>query len=119
MKKDHIIFIEHIMESIHHIEVFSKGLTKEKLIADELKQSAIMRKIEIIGEAVKNLPQNFTRSHPSIPWKDIVGMRDKIVHQYFDIDLDVVWQVIKVDLPDLKKKMQKILGNEEQKEINS
>ena len=109
MNKDPLIFIRHMVESMTFIESFSKGLTKEHLAQDELKQSAIIRKIEIVGEAAKNLPKEYISKHPSIPWKDIIGMRDKIIHHYFDIDLDIVWQVITVDLPDVKKKLNQIL----------
>ncbi len=114
MKKDSIIFISHIIESINLIEEFSKGLTKEKLADNKLKQSAIIRQIEIIGEAAKNLPKEFTEKHQDIPWKDIVGMRDKIIHQYFDIDINIVWDVLEVNLPEIKTKIQRILKDEEQ-----
>lgn len=109
MKKDPTIFIKHIMESINLIEDFSKSLGKEKLAGDKLRQSAIIRQIEIIGEAIKNMPKDFIIKYPNIPWKDIVGMRDKIIHQYFDIDLDIVWDVLKQDIPKLKEQIQNIL----------
>ncbi|MEK6824649.1 MAG: DUF86 domain-containing protein [Nanoarchaeota archaeon] len=105
MKKEPKIFLEHILENIGCIESFSIGVTEDKLAQNQKTQYAIVRAIEIIGEAVKNLPKEFTEEHAEIPWKDIVGMRDKIIHQYFDIDLDIVWQVMTVDLPDLKKKI--------------
>ena len=109
MNKDPLIFLQHIMESIARIESFSKDITKEGLSKNELKQYAIVRAIEIIGEAVKNLPKEFVEKYTSVPWRDIVGMRDKIMHQYFDMDLDIVWQVIKFNLPELKTELQKIL----------
>ena len=109
MKKDPLIFITHIIESIDLIGDFAKGLTKEKLADNKLKQSAIIRQIEIIGEAAKNLPTEFIEKYKDIPWKDIIGMRDKIIHQYFDIDINIVWNVLEVNLPDLKKKIKKIL----------
>ena len=112
LEKDPVIYITHIIESINLTENFSKGLTKEKLEKDKLKQSAIIRQIEIIGEAVKNLPKELIEKYKDIPWKDIIGMRDKIIHQYFDIDINIVWDVLQQDLPELKKKIKEILKKE-------
>ncbi len=116
MKKDPLIFINHILESIANIENFSKGITKDELPKSVLKQYAIVRAIEIIGEAVKNIPKDFTSKYSEIPWKKIAGMRDKIIHQYFDIDFNLVWLVLEDDLPDLKKKIKRILEKEKQKD---
>ena len=112
MKKDTLIFIEHIIESINLIEDFSKSLTKEKLESDKLRQSAIIRQIEIIGEAIKNLPKIFMEKYPQVMWKDIVGTRDRVIHQYFDIDIAIVWDIISKDLPVLKKQIEDILEKE-------
>ena len=111
MNRDKKLFIEDILESIKNIESFSKGTTKNKLLKDKLKQIAIIRQIEIIGEAVKNLPIDFITKYPEVPWRYIAGMRDVITHSYFKLDLDKVWGVIKVDLPTLKQQIQKIKMN--------
>ena len=108
MKKEPLIFIKHILESIKNIESFSQGLSKNKFEKDRLKQSAIIREIEIIGEAVKNLPIEFTVKYPYVEWSKIAGTRDKIIHHYFGIDSDIIWDIIKHDLPDLKKEIKKI-----------
>ncbi|MFH1209753.1 MAG: DUF86 domain-containing protein [archaeon] len=107
--KDYKIFIEHILDSINKIETFSKGLTKEKFDKDELRQSAIIRQLEIIGEATKNLSVDFTNKYPYIEWSSFARTRDKIIHHYFGIDLDIVWEIIKKDLPKLKENIKKIL----------
>ncbi len=107
-KKGDLIFIEHILESINAIKDFSKGLTKEKLILSRLKQSAIVREIEIIGEAVKNISQNLKNKYKDIRWKEIVGTRDKMIHHYFGVDLDIVFGIIKNDLQVLKKQILKV-----------
>ena len=107
-KKGDLIFIKHILESIKAIEDFSKGLTKEKLISSRLKQSAIVREIEIIGEAVKNISNSLKEKYKEITWKEIVGTRDKMIHHYFGVDLDIVFGIIKNDLPILKKQVLKI-----------
>ena len=111
MKKDPKIFIEHILKSISQIELFSKGLTKDDFFKNELKQYAIIRAIEIIGEATKNIPASFRNKYPDIEWKKIAGTRDKLTHHYFGIDLDTVWNVIKEHIPKLKKDMEKIIKN--------
>lgn len=109
MKKDPKIFIKHILESISRIESFSRGLAKEDFLKDELKQSAIIRQLEVIGEATKNIPDSFRIKYLDIEWKKIAGTRDKLSHDYFGVDLNTVWDVIKEDLPTLKKEIEKIL----------
>jgi uncharacterized protein with HEPN domain len=108
MKKDPAVFLAHIVESIEIIERYSEGLTEEELRRSVDSQDKIIRRIEIIGEAVKNLPDEVKRKHPEIPWRDIAGMRDVVVHQYFGVDLDSIWHAAKEDIPDLKPKILKI-----------
>ncbi|MBU1622921.1 MAG: DUF86 domain-containing protein [Candidatus Woesearchaeota archaeon] len=109
MKKDTKIFIEHILENINDIEEFSLGLNKEELNSNKLKQKAIIRSLEIIGEAVKNIPNSFRNKYPKIEWNKITGMRDKLIHHYFGLDFDTVWNVIENELPKLKKQVEKII----------
>lgn len=104
-----IIFIRHIIDNISKIEKFSKDISREELMNDELRQYAIVRAIDIIGEAVKNLPKDFKENNEDIPWKDIVGTRDIMIHKYFGVDFGAVMDIIKNDLPDLKKKLKKFV----------
>ena len=106
--KSDLVFIEHILDSINAIEVFSEKLTKKELSANRLKQSAIVREIEIIGEAVKNISETLKKNHKEIPWREITGTRDKMIHHYFGVDLNIVWDIIKINLPVLRKKILKI-----------
>ena len=108
MKKDDLVFIEHILDSINAIEEFSKNLTRRELENNRLKRSAIVREIEIIGEAAKNISNNFKNDYNEIPWREIIGTRDKVIHHYFGVDLEIVWRIITIFLPDLKKKLEKI-----------
>jgi len=108
MKRDVGLFIEDILNSIKNIEEFSKNLDKEKFSKDNLRQSAIIRQLEIIGEAVKNIPNSFREKHPKIVWKDIAGLRDILSHAYFGVNLDRVWRIIEADLPKLKEEISKI-----------
>ncbi len=108
MKRDIFLFIEDISKSIKNIEEFSKTLNKEKFSADNLRQSAIIRQLEIIGEAVKNIPSSFREKYPKIAWRDIAGFRDVLSHAYFGVNLDRVWNIIENDLPKLKEEIKKI-----------
>ncbi|MBS3065535.1 DUF86 domain-containing protein [Candidatus Pacearchaeota archaeon] len=108
MEKEDIIFIEHILDSINAIENFSKDISKEELISNRLKQSAIVREIEIVGEAVKNISKKLKKKHTEVEWKDIVGTRDKMIHHYFSVDINVIWEIVKTDIPELKSKVLKI-----------
>lgn len=87
MKKNPKVFLEHILESIDLIEQYSKGVTQAQFFKSRPVQDAIIRRLEIIGEAVKNLPSSFRAQNEGIPWKQIAGMRDILIHEYFDVDL--------------------------------
>ncbi|MFH1218481.1 MAG: DUF86 domain-containing protein, partial [Candidatus Peregrinibacteria bacterium] len=105
MKKEPKILLEHIIESIEAIEKYTKGRTKEKFSKAKMMQDAIVRRIEIIGEAVKNLPPTFRKKHPKIAWQEIAGMRDVLIHEYFGVNINVVWETIRKDIPKLKKQI--------------
>ena len=113
IKKDPLVFIKHIRDSINEIDSFTKNVSKEKFIEEKLIQNAVIRSIEVIGEAVKNLPKGFRSKYTEIPWNKIAGMRDKIVHHYFGVDLVTVWKVIKESIPELKNNIKNILEKEE------
>lgn len=112
MKKDVKIFLFHILESIERIEVFAKGISKDEFLKSEIIQDAVMRRIEIIGEAVKNIPNIFKNKYPDIEWKKIAGTRDNLIHGYFGVDLKLTFKIIRKDIPELKKKISKILKEE-------
>lgn len=105
-----------IWKEIEHIEKFSVSLDYERLIEDEKTLYAIVRCFEIIGEAVKNIPEEVKEKYPQIPWKDMAGMRDKLIHEYFGIDYEILWETIKHRIPELRKEWLKILEDYELKE---
>jgi len=109
MRKDPDVFIRHIVESIERVEAYTKGLSRGAFLASPQAQDAVMRRLEIIGEAVKNLPKDFTEAHVDVPWQDIAGMRDVLIHEYFGVDAELVWHTVEQDLPTLKKKLTELL----------
>ena len=110
-KKNPKIFLEDILESIERIEGYTKGKTLENFLEDYEKQDAIIKRLEIIGEAVKNIPISIKRKYPEIPWKDIAGMRDVLIHEYFGVKMERVWDTAKKDIPKLKRQIAEILSS--------
>lgn len=105
MRKNVNIFLEHILEAINLIEEYIKDKKKSDFLESKQLQDSVIRRIEIIGEAIKNIPDDFKNTHENIPWKEITGMRDILIHQYFGVDLELTWEVIITDLPTLKKQI--------------
>ena len=108
MKRSLKLFIYDIAECINNIGSFLNEISKESFFKDKLRQDAVVRELEIIGEATKNIPDSFRKEYPEIPWKKIAGLRDIIIHTYFEVDLDITWGIIKNDLPELKKQINQI-----------
>jgi len=108
MKKDEP-YLRHILDAISDIEKFTKGLSKESFLKNREKQYAVIRAMEIIGEAAKNVSPQLRAKYPQIPWKTAAGMRDKLIHGYFGVNLERVWQVIEDNLPEFKKQIVAIL----------
>ena len=104
-------YLEHISQAISDIENFMEGVSENEFYKKREKQYAIMRALEIIGEATKNLSKEIKAKSPETDWTNIAGMRDKLIHVYFGINLPLIWQVVKGDLPHLKKQIQKLLEN--------
>lgn len=109
MKKDIRPFIIDILDSIEKIEKYLEKLDKNKFFESTQIQDAVVRRLEIIGEATKNIPDEFKSKHNHIPWNEVAKTRNKLIHGYFGINLERVWNIVKDDLPGLKKKIKSLL----------
>jgi len=106
--KDDRVFLHHIFEAIQRIKEYTKHLSYEDFLNNNLVQDATIRQIEIIGEATKHISEKFRNIHKTIPWRDIAGMRDKLIHGYFGVDLDAVWKTVTEDIPFLEEQFHEI-----------
>ncbi|HOL22219.1 MAG TPA: DUF86 domain-containing protein [bacterium] len=108
-EKEDKIFLCHISDAISRIEEYTSEIDEDEFIENHLIQDGVIRQIEIIGEATKRLSNKIKDKYTDIPWKDISGMRDKLIHHYFGIDISAVWKTVKEDIPTLKDKIKNIL----------
>ncbi len=109
IKRSQKAFVRDILESIQRVDLYVGGMSKDDFRKNGATQDAAVRRIEIIGEAAKNIAADFKKDHEEIPWKDICGMRDVLTHDYFGLNFEKVWKTIKEDLPELKKNIKAIL----------
>jgi uncharacterized protein with HEPN domain len=103
------LYLIHIVESAEFVASYIEGRDSEAFAADQQLQDAVIRRIEIMGEAVKNLSQDVRDAHPEVPWRRIAGMRDKVIHDYTGVDVDLVWTVASELMPQLRDDVRTIL----------
>jgi len=112
MRKDDLIRIKHMLDAAHEARTFASGKTKDALEKDRLHTLGLVKEIEIIGEAAGKLSEETRAKYPAIPWLDIISMRNRLIHAYFDIDFEVVWDSVTKDLPPLIAELEKIIESE-------
>ena len=112
-KRNNLVFIKHILDAINDIQFSIKNLSKKQFIESKDVKDATIRRIEIIGESVKNMSEDVKDKYPEIEWKKIVGTRDRLIHAYFSVDLDITWDIVKINLPDSNNKILEIKENME------
>ncbi|MDO8512339.1 MAG: DUF86 domain-containing protein [bacterium] len=108
MAKDIQILLGYILDSVEELEKHVTDLSHEDFLQSTLVQDAVMRRLEIIGEAVNNLPDKLKADNSEIPWRDIADMRNLLIHEYFGVDIELVWETVQKDIPPLKKKIQEL-----------
>jgi len=109
MEKDDTVYLQHVLDAINTIEEYLQGVNEEKFKATRLLQDGVIRQIEIIGEAVRHISKDTRKKYREIPWQDIAGMRDKLIHDYFGVDIEKVWDTAREDLSVLKEQVIGIL----------
>lgn len=109
MKRSYMDYMEDILSSTQEIEEFTEGMSFDEFLRDRKTINAVLRSLEVMGEAVKKIPDGIRSKYPEIPWKYIAGMRDKLIHEYHGVDLEIVWKVIEEEIPPLKPEFEKML----------
>jgi len=109
MSDEFLDFVEDILDAMDKVELLLEGVNYDRFEADFRINFAVVRALEIIGEASKRLPDDLRKRYPAVPWKGMAGMRDRIVHGYDNVDLQIVWDVVKKDIPQIKPQIQQIL----------
>lgn len=102
-------YFHDILDAAIKARHFVEGMTYEQFVADDRTTFAVIRALEVIGEAAKGVPSPVRQQHPDVPWRDMAAIRDRLIHRYFGVDLRVVWRTIQEDLPDLAEDMQRII----------
>ncbi len=112
MTKRHIQdYLQDILDAVAAIEQFTTGIELESFSQNLEKVFAVSRAIEIIGEAVKQIPDSVRSQYPDIPWRDMAGMRDKLIHDYFNTDVEIIWKAVQEDVPQLKMMISQVLAD--------
>jgi uncharacterized protein with HEPN domain len=108
VKKDFLVYLDDILDAIKKIKTYTRNMGFSEFKKDSKTVDAVIRNFEIIGEAAKQIPSEIKKKYPQIPWKQMAGMRNKVIHEYSGIELEVVWKTIEEDFPDLEKQIKQI-----------
>jgi len=116
MSHEFLDYVEDILDAMQKAEALLEDVTYDQFEADFRINFAVIRALEIVGEATKRLPPSLRQQYPAIPWRDMAGMRDRIIHGYDTVDLRIVWNVVRRDIPQIKSQMQQVLNDYEERD---
>ncbi len=119
MKRISLDYLKDILDAVRDIKSFIQNETYESFIQDNMRRNAVIRSLEIIGEAAKNIPDELRDSYPDIPWKRMAGMRDKLIHGYFGVDYKSVWSLITERISEIERPVEQMLSVQSKKETNA
>ncbi|MGI8785775.1 MAG: HepT-like ribonuclease domain-containing protein [Acidobacteriota bacterium] len=112
MSRDYKVYLDDILESIAKIERYTEALSYEQFVDDELRVDAVIRNLEVVGEAAKKIPSSLRDAHSGVEWQRVAGLRDILIHEYFGVDLEIIWDIIQNKLPPLKDQIGKMMPEE-------
>ncbi|MDZ7399368.1 MAG: DUF86 domain-containing protein [candidate division KSB1 bacterium] len=115
-KRDDLDLVKDIQEAIRRINSYVKMLDYDDFFEDIKTQDAVVRNLEIVGEAIKSISENLKEKYPEIQWKELAGLRDKLIHHYFGVNYDIVWHIVKNELPDILYHLEKLVNIEAKKD---
>lgn len=109
MQRTYKVYLIDILEAIQSIKEYTKDISFKDFRENKMVRDAVTRNLEVIGEAVKNIPDEIKDKHPETSWRKVAGLRDRLIHKYFEVDVEILWDIIEYELPDLKNKISEIL----------
>jgi uncharacterized protein with HEPN domain len=109
MKKDDSVYLRHIIDAFLKIERYTDGVTHEEFLSNSLLQDGVIRQLEVMGEAARNLSEDLRNEYPTIPWRQMMSLRNRMIHAYFNVNLQIIWEIIQGDIPNLKQETKRVL----------
>lgn len=109
MSRNYDLYLQDVVTAIDRIASYIKGVDRGEFEKDQMRLDAVIRNLQIIGEAIRKIPESIQKRYPSIPWREIAGLRNRVTHVYFDVDIDIIWDVVQSELPVLKTQVQRII----------
>ncbi len=109
MSRNYDLYLQDIVEAADRIASYVEGMTRSAFEADQMRIDAVIRNLGIIGEAVKKIPDSIREKYPNVPWHNIAGLRNRVIHVYFNVDMDIIWDVVQSKLPPLSTQIQRLI----------